>query len=506
MWHLLFIKLIEQFDLVILSTLIALVVAVPLGIIVFRFERLKRFTLSAASVLWTIPSLALLAFFIPFLGIGIKPAIIVLSIYALLPILRNVIVGLENISPKMIEAANGLGFTKCQRLYMVELPLAFPVMIAGIRTAVSITVGVATLAAFIGAGGLGDFINQGLAMSDTSLLLWGAIPAAVMAVCLDMMIGFFEKDIHLKDRTAIFHRIKQVFVYSLALLIILFLAGRAIYKDFGTQSDNTVIVATKNFTEQFILGQMIVQMLQAHTDLNVETKFNLGATSLVQKALLRGDVDMYPEYTGTAYTVVLHQKKTGTPQQIFDYVKDEYQKRFHLTWLPPFGYNNTEAIIVKQSFAKQHQLNSISDLKAIDSNLTIGAPAGFLKRPDGFRGLKEVYGLNFKSIKQMNPGLMYQAIRTNSVNVIAGFSTDGRITAYHLKILKDNKHFYPPYYAAIVIREQTLKQHPQIYVALKPLFGLINDKTMQRLNYEADIEKKSPKLIAYEFLKQHHLL
>lgn len=506
MIELLFTKIIEQLDLVLSSVLIALTIGIPVGIFVFSKKGLKQLVLNTASICWTIPSLALLAFFIPIMGIGVMPAIIVLSIYAILPILRNIIVGLESVPAASIEAASGLGLTKWQCLRMVELPLAFPVIIAGIRTAVSMSVGIATLAAFVGAGGLGDFINQGLAMNSRYLLLLGAIPAAMLALSLDSMIGFFEKDIQATHKKTFSHRVKQSVIYIGAMLIILFLINHWLYDSFKSTKNNTVVIASKNFTEQFILGQLIAQMLKVHTNLHIVEKFNLGTTAIVQAALLKSDVDMYPEYTGTAYGIVLHQTKIGTPTYVFNFVKQAYKANFNLIWLPPFGFNNTQAIIVKPSFAERFHLKTISDLANYNGSLTIAAPAEFEKRPDGLFGLTKVYNVHFRAVQQMDPGLMYDAIKNNNVNVVAGFSTDPQILAFHLINLTDNKLFYPPYYAAIVIREQTLKDHPEIYRVLKPLFGIIDDSAMQQMNYQVQIENKSPQVVAHNFLLQHKLI
>jgi len=297
-------KLWEQFYLVSLSLSVALVIGLPLGIIIRHFKSAKSILLSIASALWTIPSLALLAFFIPFFGIGVKPAIIVISLYAILPILRNTVTGLDNVSRDNIEAARGLGFTRMQRLWIVELPLAFPVILAGIRTSITITIGIATLASFIGAGGLGDFINQGLALNNTYLLLLGSIPAALMALIFDYSLAYFEmrmaarrvKKSHWRYRTLFF-------CFITVILIVIF----SLYKMTAYNSSNqgSIRIASKNFTEEIILGELMAQLIETKTSLQVIRKFNLGTTAICQAALLNNEIDMYPEYTGTAYLTVL---------------------------------------------------------------------------------------------------------------------------------------------------------------------------------------------------------
>lgn len=503
-------KIIEQLYLVLLSLSLALIIGLPLGIILVWMPKLKNSVLNIISALWTIPSLALLALFIPFLGIGFKPAIITLAIYAFLPIVRNTIIGLENVPRENIEAADGLGFTKRQRMFLVEFPLALPVIIGGIRIASIVVVGVATLAAFVGAGGLGDFINQGLALNNSRLLLLGAIPAAAMALLFDFILGKIETFLVVKQsspaRTPYFRRI------VIALGIIIFIAG--LVKMFlpwsSFYSNNaTIRVASKNFSEQIILGELMAELLEAKTNLHVIRKFNLGTTAICQAALLNNQIDIYPEYTGTAYLTVLNYNKPQsyqTPAQIYQTVKRAYLHRYNLLWLPKFGFNNTQAMVVRADFAKRYNLINISDLIPIQSMLVMGAPAEFLKRPDGFIGLNKTYGLKFAAVKQMDPGLMYQAINSNAVNIINAFSTDGRIIAYHLVTLRDDKHLYLPYDAAAIIRPDILSKHKAIYSALQPLFGLLDDKTMQQLNYQVDVLKRSPAEVAHDFLEAKKLV
>lgn len=489
--QLLIIKIWQQLYLVVIATSSAIVIGVTLGIIVSRVPKLKTIVLGIANVLQTIPSLALLGFLLPVFGIGVKPAIIALTLYALLPIVRNTVIGLANVPASSLEAARALGFTNMQRLRLVELPLAASMIMGGIRTATVISVGIATIAAFIGAGGLGDFIFEGLALNNSRLILLGAVPAAAMALILDYIMGRMEKSFNKK------------WLIGLAVLIV----GVGLVVVYPQKKTNTVVIATKNFTEQYILGEMMAQLIDAKTHLKVIRKFNLGTTAMCQQALLRGDIDMYPEYTGTAYLVVLKQPyKNMNSQQLYTLVKRQYQKRYQLTWLAPFGFNNTQAVAVRSNFATKYQLTNISDLKRIEHKITFAAPPEFMKRPDGFRGLKQFYQLQFAAIKSLAPDLMYQAIHNKSVNAIMAFATDGRIRAYKLVTLDDDKHLYPAYYAAPVIRASVLKAHPEIKAALQPLAGLINNATMQQLNYQVNVEKLTPAIVAHRFLVKKRLL
>jgi osmoprotectant transport system permease protein len=503
-WHNLLTALWQQIYLVAFSMLLAMIVGMSFGILATRFKHLKNSTIAVANILQTIPSIALLGLLLPFVGIGATPAIIALTVYALLPIVRNTISGIENIPPASLEAAQALGFTYRQRLFLVEIPLALPIILTGIRTATVMCVGIATIAAFIGAGGLGTFIYQGLSLNSNNYLLLGAIPAALMALILDALIGLLERhfDYRRNKRSG-----GKGLLIALAVIVIVIVSVGIFHRD--QRKPNTVIVATKNFTEQFILGNLMTDLIQAKTHLHVIKKFDLGSTAMCQAALMKGDIDLYPEYTGTAYLTVLKDKYHAniSEKQLYQITKTQYEKRFHLTWLPPFGYNNTEAIIVRQGFAKHYHLKTISQLAHLPYALrTIASPAAFAKRADGMIGLRKVYGLTFSSVKLLQPDLMYEAIRNKMVNVIAGFSTDGRIAAYHLLMLKDNKHFYPPYFAAPIIRMAILKKYPQIKTALAPLTNAINNKEMQQMNYDVNVKHESPAAVAKRFLLKHGLI
>ena len=499
-------KLGEHVYLSVIAVMVALVIGLPLGILINRVRPVRPSVLGLANIFQTIPSLALLAFLIPLVGIGMKPTVIALTIYALLPIIRNTYTGLNNVPKESIEAADSLGFTKWQKLKMVEIPLAAPIIIAGIRTATVITIGITTIAAFIGAGGLGDFITQGLALNDTQLILLGAIPAALLALLADFIIAQTEALSSARQR-----RIMRYKKTKITFLIFIAIASLSawLFEIFETEvatKDNTITIATKNFTEQYILGNMIAELISAKTKLHVIKKFNLGPTAIVHNAIVNGEISLYPEYTGTAYLVVLHHHPVLSSKGTYHVVQSEYLKRFKLTWLPPFGFENSQTLAVRNDFAQQHNLATLSDLQSIASRMTVATPAAFLQRPDGMPGLKRVYHLNFRQVFIMQPNLMYAAIKNKDVDSILVFTTDGRIRAYHLKPLADNLHFYPPYYAAIVVRTEILRKHPEIEKALAPLFGAIDTKTMRRLNYAVDVQHQTPAYVAHHFLRERGLL
>lgn len=501
----LFEKLSEHLYLTSISTLLAIAIGIPFGLWAAGTTRLKFSVIAVANLLQTIPSLALLAFLIPFLGIGMKPAIVALAIYAILPIVKNTIIGIEGVAPGMIEAGKSLGLNRWLRLRYIEFPLAFPTIIAGIRVAAVMCVGITTIAAFIGAGGLGDFIFQGIALNDNRLVLLGAIPAGLLALVIDYGLGRFEKtaEKHPQEQKS-----KKKSYALLSILGIFLLFWLLIYPMFSSVSSNanTVRVATKNFTEQYILGNLIADLLEAKTNLKVEKLFNLGPTDICQRAMLKGEIDIYPEYTGTAYITVLKQPPIADANKIHQYVQTKYQKQFDITWLAPFGFNNTQTLAVRDDFAAKYHLKTISDLVPLANQLTMGAPPEFIKREDALPALQKKYHLHFLQVRSMDPGLMYRAINDKDVDVILAFSTDGRIAKYHLTLLQDNSGASPAYYAAPLIRTSVLKKHPEILTALRPLADLINDHTMQQLNYQVDVLKIPPETVAKNFLQERGLL
>lgn len=354
----LFEQSLEHVGLTFLSLLLAVAIALPLGIWISRNEKWSGPVLGIAGVFQTIPSIALLGFLIPILGIGVKPAIFALFLYAILPILRNTFTGIKQVDPAVIEAAQGMGMTPNQVLRKVELPLALPTIFAGIRTATVINVGVATLAAYIGAGGLGEFIFGGIALNNANMILAGAIPAALLAIFFDQVLGFFQRK-----------GVRNLFRFSR-------------------------------------IGLLLLPLLSA-------------------------------------------------------------------AWLIPDMRHNG----LKAGFAPE-----------------------FMGREDGYRKLVDTYQLDFNTVV-LNSAMMYPAVRDELVDVIVGYSTDGRIKAFDLVLLEDNKHVFPPYECAPVIREETLVQYPGIETLLNKLAGRINDSIMTSLNYQVDFLKESPALVARRFLE-----
>ena len=503
-----------------LATGIAVLVGVPLGIFCRRVRAIRGPVLGAVGILQTIPSLAMLA--ILFIVTGMLrsvPAIIALTLYALLPIVRNTITGLEGVSEQVMEAARGVGMTRAQQLRMVRIPLALPVIVAGVRTAAVIGVGIATLSAFIGAGGLGVFINRGLSLRDFQLIVLGAVPAAILALLVDFSIWAAEWSVKpmrqaqrwlvgkLKRRALLVPALLVAFGLVTSLVDIAPATRQRDAADAGrTGTPGLIRIGSKEFAEQLVLGEMMAQMIEARTYLTVERMFDLGGTMICHEALARAQIDLYAEYTGTGYQAILKHTRRAGPYTVFRTVCEEYRRRFLVQWLEPFGFNNTYAITVRQSDARKKGWRTVSDLAAAAEGMTAGFTSEFQERKDGYPGLQKAYGIRFGEAMDLSPSLMYEALANGQVDVICAFATDGRIAAYNLLPLKDDRRFFPPYDAAPVVRIPMLREHPEIRQALAPLAGLLDDATMQRLNYEVDEKKRSPADVASEFLRSRGLV
>lgn len=294
---------------------------------------------------------------------------------------------------------------------------------------------------------------------------------------------------------------KKITILLLGIILIFSLTGC-----FGTSKENTITIGGKNFTEQDILVYLMQGIIEDRTDLKVVTKPFLGGTNIVAQALEKGDLDLYAEYTGTALVNILGQKSMNDSQAVYDKVKKIYQEEKNLVWLKPLGFNNTYTLTMRADKAEKLGIETYSDLVEKAPGLVLGATQEFLERSDGYKGLQKVYGIKFKDTKGFDPGLTYAAVRDGKVDVNDAFATDGRIPAFNLKVLKDDKNFFPPYYAAPVIRQDTLKKHPEVAEALNLLAGRLDDRQMAELNAQVDLEGKDAKSVAQAWLKSEGLI
>ncbi len=501
-WRELLVLTREHIFIVLLSTGLAILIGLPLGILLTRIKSLQGPVLGIANVMQTVPSLALFGLLIPipFIGgIGARTAIIALALYALLPVIRNTVTGILGIDPKVREAATAMGMTDGQILRMVELPLAAPVILTGIRVAVVISVGVATVAAAVGAGGLGTYIFRGLRQNDNNLLIAGALASALLALLCDFALGQIEKSYKIGERKTG----RRAFAISGAAAVFAAIVGVSYFSD--SQSSNVasspgerprIVVGSKDFTESVILAEILAQMLEKQ-GIEVVRQFELGG-NLAHEGLLSGEVDVYPEYTGTAYTAILKKAPKTDSQVVYDETKSEYASKFNLTLSPPLGFANDFAILVRGDVARKNNLKTISDAVAISRDWQAGFGQDFMSRADGYPGFSKAYGFNFaRQPREMDLSLTYRALQSGELDIIAGNSTDGLIAALDLFQLADDRRYFPPYQAVFVARNNAL---PVLQPVFDRLANAISTDEMRKLNYEVDGNKRSPKDVAMEWV------
>jgi osmoprotectant transport system permease protein len=480
-----------------ISTAVAVLVGVPAGILAARRPRLGAPLVWIVNAAQTIPSLAMFGFLLPLPligGLGARVAITVLIVYALLPIVRTTVAGIGSVDPALVEAGTALGMTPGQLLRQVQLPLALPSIVAGIRVAAVIGVGTATIAAAVGAGGLGEYIFRGLSMVDPTVILAGAIPAAILALTLDGGLTLAER----AARAALSGKRRLRLVP--AALVAAVLAGGVIVVAASRGSADVIRVGSKNFTEQIILGEIVAQTIERRTGLRVERRLNLGGTFICDRAIRSGDIDVYVEYTGTAHTAIFRESAETDPRRVLEAVRRRYAAA-GLTLFDPLGFENTFAILVRGADARELALRTLDDAARVAPRWQAGFGYEFLQRADGYPGLAKAYGLTFAAPpRAMDLSLIYRALADRQVDLIAGDATSGLIAAYDLVMLEDNRRYFPPYDAAAVARSAMLHAHPTVQAALQSLAGRISIAEMRRMNHEVDAGRREPAAVAREFV------
>jgi osmoprotectant transport system permease protein len=498
----------EHIVLVVVSIAIAVVIGLPTGILLTRYQKLRTPVLGIANIMQTVPSLALFGFLIPlpFIGgIGGRTALVALVLYSLLPIIRNTVTGILGVEPSVREAAVAMGMTDGQVLRQVELPLAMGVIVTGVRVATVIAVGVTTIAAAVGAGGLGVYIFRGLRQYDNNLLLAGAVAAALLALLADFLLGLVEQRFIF---TAARHgtTIAQKLVLAVACLLVIVVAvgtWRASSRTNVAADQGHVAIGSKDFTESSLLAEIVAQLLEAR-GVSVERQFDLGG-NLPHEALVAGKLDLYPEYTGTSFTSILHHSPISDPRAVYQQVKREYSEKFRIETSEPLGFENTFAILVRGADARSLNLKTVSDAVPHAPRWRAGFGQDFKSRPDGYPGFSKAYGLRFAEVREMDLSLTYIALASNKIDLIAGNSTEGRLATLDLFQLQDDRRYFPPYEAVYLVREDALSRVSPLRDVLQKLANSMSTDEMRRLNYEVDGNKRDAKGVVREWIAQKGL-
>lgn len=469
------------------SLALALLVGLPLGFASARRPRLAGVVVGFAALVQTIPGLALLALFYPLLlalsalvgggvpALGFLPALLALTLYALLPILRNVLAGLKGIDPAVLQAADAVGMTAGQRLRLVEAPLAAPVAMAGIRTAAVWTIGAATLATTVGYPSLGNPIFAGLQIERWDLVLAGCLAAALLALATDGLLGLIEQGVARRDR--------RLSLAGAGLLLLgLLLACLPLLRG----GERSVTVGAKNFSEQYILARLIGGRLE-RAGYRVVYREGLGS-AVAFRALESGDIDVYVDYSGTLWTGAMGRKDTPSRAAMLDGIAHWMTHGPGTALIGPLGFENAYALAVRPGAG----LTSIADLAGRAPRLTLGADLEFLDRPE-WRAIRAAYGLHFQAMRAYSPTFMYRALQSGQVDVISAFSSDGRIAADHLTVLADPKGAMP-HYDAILLAAPGRAHDARFLAALRPLVGSIGVEDMRHANYavDRDVGKATP--------------
>jgi len=490
-------------QLTLLALLVGIAFSVPVGVLVSRRRWLDQPVLGAATIIQTIPSLALLAIMVPvlaamgFRSIGFLPAFIGLTLYSILPILRNTVTGLAGVDRAVIEAAQGVGMTPGQCLRRIELPLALPIILAGIRTSAVLTVGVATLSTPVGAPSLGNYIFSGLQTRNLTAVLVGCIAAAVLALCLDGLVRALGSAI-VERKTA-----RAAIVLTVFGLLYLY-TGASVVQEFRARDVGRVIVGAKTFTEQYILSEILAGQITGVTGVATDVVSSLGST-VAFDALRAGEIDVYVDYSGTIWATIMNRAGAGAGRPGKDDVLGDVSRflrdRDGIEVVGTLGFENAYALAMRRQQAEASGIRSIADLSRHAPRLVMGADYEFFGRQE-WTAVRDAYALAFSAQRTMDPSLMYQAVASGQVDVISAFSTDGRIAAFDLLVLEDQRGAIPPYDAIILAGPRLLRERPDAVAALRQLAGTIDAERMRAMNLAVDQQGANSAAVAEAFLEE----
>lgn len=491
----------EHLFIVLSASILSIVLGLMLGIWAYISSKASKIILRVVDLLQTIPSLALLGMIMVVLKPGKLTVIIGITLYSLLPIVRNTCLGLQEVDPGVKEAARGMGMSKPYRILAVEFPLAFPTVFTGIRIAVVNAIGTAVFAAFVGGGGLGGVITQGIRISSMKLILSATGVLMVIAVALDFLMSWFEKKM----------REKQVALKKMWLPCAAFVLAFCILLPYGMGSTGDLVLYDGDYSETQLMHHMVKMLVEEQTDLDVTIQDQMSQVNNFNA--LKGDdhsCDMMISYDGTLLTTFFHQDITDVPdgQSIYDYVNQVAAEDYDLRLLSKLGFDNTYAVAVPQAIAEKYGLETVSDLIPVAGELVFGAEQGFftLEGSMKYNPFVEFYGLEFRDTVPVDQGLKYSAIENGSFDVTVVYATDGLNRKVGLKVLEDDLSFFPDYNGAFLIRVDILDKYPQLEDILNQLAGAISTEQMAELTYQVDVVGRSVDDVAKEFLTKIHML
>ncbi|MDX1971417.1 MAG: ABC transporter permease/substrate-binding protein [Candidatus Sumerlaeia bacterium] len=476
------------------AILTGVLLSVPLGIYAARNKRAGGMILGVASVLQTIPGIALLAIMVPLLNqIGFLPVFIALCIYSLLPILRNTVVGLNELDGSLVEAARGIGLTPRQTLLRVELPIALPTIVAGIRTSAIWVIGTATLSTPVGYTSLGNLIFSGLQTRNTAAILLGCLLAGVLAISVDMLMKLAENGLRQRQKGRV--------VAALAGLVLLFGLGftpALLRESNGGDKRPVVVVGAKADVEQFILAR-VLNLHLAQAGFRVVEKTNLGST-LLTDALRTGEVDVAIDYSGTLWAVEFARTDNPGREEMLAELTTLLESKGDMHLVAPLGFENAYAIAVRREFAEQHNLKTIEDLAALPAPVSIAGDYEIFRRTEWLE-VNAAYNLQNLATREMDAALMYDAISQGTVDAIVAYSTNGRIVARDLVLLADPAEVFPPYDALIIVSQKS-RHKEALMPHLKALEGIITQERMLKTNALVDVERQSVAKAAKELFRE----
>ena len=485
-------------QLTLLALILSALVSLPLGIAVTRVRWLQAPVLAVAGVIQTVPGLALLAVMVPVLAamnlpsIGFLPAIVGLTLYGLFPILRNTVTGLAGVDPALKEAAQAVGMTTRQQLVRVELPLAMPVIIAGIRTATVWLVGMTTLSTPVGATSLGNYIFSGLQTRNYTAVMVGCVAAAALAMVLDATIRAIEQGVMHRRRRAL---VASGATVGMLVLYVVVSLGAPIL----TSRERPIVIGSKTFTEQYIVSAILAAWVEQETGRSTKLIQSLG--SLVAfDALEAGEIDAYVDYSGTLWANVMGRTDAVSSRELLRSVETYLREERDITIAATLGFENAYALAVRAGDADRLGLRSISDLTLHASNMAIGGDYEFFARPE-WGAIRDLYDLSFAERRTMDSTLMYQAVAQRNVDVISAFSSDGRVEAYDLTLLDDDLDAIPPYDAVVLVGARVARELPDVITALNRLDRSISVDAIRTMNLAVDEAGRHPSVVATEFVR-----